>query len=66
MTAMLETKYELPEVLDFQEVEKPTSQDHENAEAFAESRARRADSTRDVFQCPPGQRAQLAGVHAFI
>jgi selenocysteine lyase/cysteine desulfurase len=36
MTAMLETKYGLPEVLDFQEVEKPASQDNQNAEAFAE------------------------------
>jgi selenocysteine lyase/cysteine desulfurase len=36
MTALLETKYGLPEVLDFQEVEKPASQGHKNAEVFAE------------------------------
>ena len=66
MNASVCTQYESLEVLDFQEVEKPAARDNEIAEAFTELRARSAGSAGDLFQRPPGQRAQLAGVHAFI
>ena len=39
---------------------------HESSRSICRARARRACGAGDLFQCPPGQRAQLAGVHAFI